>query len=120
MTRRIEDVIANGMSGTLTISATERGAFDWLWRERYRWWGPDKGTDTWGQLTLDGLTIVATTTGGFSELECDWGDCEGPLHGLYDAVFVGSRLVVTRRQPVSYFRFFGTSFAWSRITLSRR
>ena len=120
MTQRIEDVMANGMSGTLTITATESGEFDWLWQERYRWWGPDKGTDTWGRLSLTGLTIDATATGGASELECDWGDCEGPLHGLHDAVFAGSRLVVTRRQPVSYFRFFGTSFAWSRLTLSRR
>ena len=119
-TRLIEDVMANGMSGTLVVNGTESGVFDWFWYERYRWWGPSKGTDIWGQFSLNGPTITATVIGGYSELECDWGDCDGPLHGLHDAAFVDSRLVVTRRQRVGYYRAFGPSFAWSRLTLSRR
>jgi hypothetical protein len=120
MTRLIEDVIGHGMSGTLTIAATASGVFDWSWRERYAWWGPDNGTDSYGQFEVNGLTIDARLTGVSSRLECDWGDCDGPLHGRYSWFFDGSRLVITRSNSVDYYRAVGPLRAWSRLTLSRR
>jgi hypothetical protein len=117
MAHLIEDVMANGMSGTLTVAAAEGGAFSWYWRERYRWWGPDNGTDIFGEFWLDGQIIIAIATAGFSNLECDWGDCDGPLHGRYEVAFEGSRLTLTRREPVGYYAGRGPLRAWSRLTL---
>jgi hypothetical protein len=119
MTRLIEDVMASGMSGTLNITAPAEGVLKWYWREEYHWWGPNHGTDIWGELWLDGEFILATTTGGHSDLECDWGDCDGPLHGQYIAVVEGTQLIISGRKAVRYRGGFDPIPAWSRLTLSR-
>jgi len=117
MTQLVEDVMATGMSGTLTVTRGDSNEFSWHWLERYRWWGPYNGTDIWGQLVLNALVIDANVTAVVTRLECDWGDCDGPLHGRYDLVFDGSRLVITRRDSVNYYWLFGSFVAWSRLTL---
>ena len=119
MTQLIEDVIVNGMTGTLNIVGSEQGALKWYWREEYRWWSSNIGTDIWGELWLDESSIVAAATGGHSSLECDWGDCDGPLHGRYTFyINNGTQLVLTGRQSVVY-RGLVPVAAWTRLTLSR-
>jgi hypothetical protein len=120
MTRLLVDVMASGMSGTLNIADVGEGPITWHWREEYRWWGANNGTDIWGEFSLDGLTLHTTVTGTHSELECDWGDCAGPLHGRQDVVFDGTRAIFTGRQAVIYYGAFGPSYAWSRLTLWRQ
>lgn len=128
LTSSYEDVIAGGMAGTLTVSNDGGSTIQWHWRETYRWWGPNRPTLIWGHARVgvddygfaraDALSARADS--GSSEFECDWGDCEGPLHGDYRFVLTPTRLVITRVQPIPYYTAFATRRdAWLRLVLER-
>ena len=72
----------------------------WQWRERYRWWGPTNGTDWYGQLLLKQASLIASADSVVTRLECDWGDCDGPLHGRHNLHRDGTLLIVTRPERV--------------------
>ncbi|MGQ0539494.1 MAG: hypothetical protein ACT4R6_11135 [Gemmatimonadaceae bacterium] len=117
MTQLIQDVIADGMSGILTFKAAGNAGFTWHWRERYRWWGPTNGTDWFGRMWLSEATMLAVADSAVTRLECDWGDCAGPLHGHHKFHRVGKLLIVTRAEQGTYYNASGPRPAWTRLTL---
>lgn len=127
LTSSFEDVIAGGMAGTLTVRLEGGSVLQWQWRETYRWWGPDRPTLIWGhaEVGVDAFgfsradALVARADSGMSEFECDWGDCDGPLHGEYRFVLTASRLVVTRERPIRYYDIAQPLDAWVRLVLER-
>jgi hypothetical protein len=128
LTSPYEDVIAGGMAGTLTVTNDGGSKIQWHWRETYRWWGPNRPTLIWGHAEVGvddyGFTRANALSAGAdsvrSEFECDWGDCEGPLHGDYRFVLTPVRLVITRVLPIPYYTIFATrNDAWLRLVLER-
>jgi hypothetical protein len=114
------DMIPAGLDGMLEITEGDSiGEVRWSWRETYRWWGPDRPTLFDGHATLVGPSILSTVDDVRSEFECDWGDCEGPLHGEYRAWQDGDRLVIRRAERVDFYNTEGPFRRWTRLTLQR-
>jgi len=119
-TNPIEDMILDGLSGTLLVSAEADNDLNWMWRETYRWWGPDRPTIFTGRAHTDGGLIRSDVISAVSEFECDWGDCDGPLHGLNRVLLSGDTLVIAHDGPTKYYDVVGPFEAWSRLTLVRK
>jgi len=114
----LEDVMANGMAGTLTVTRTGAAEILWQWRETYRWWGPDRPTVIHGHAMVGTDFLISVVDSATSEFDCDWGDCDGPLHGEHNFfVWTEDGLVITRPQPVVL--AYRPNLAWTRLTLAR-
>lgn len=117
--RTSDDVIAGGVTGTLTVTASGESEVSWRWREWYRWWGPDRPTTFEGRAVVGAGSLVASVGRVQSEFECDMGDCDGPLHGAHAFQRTGDTLVITHVGSIGYYAVIGPSPASTKLTLVR-
>ena len=121
LTSPIEDVVADGLAGTLTVGTHGGTEIQWKWRETYRWWGPDRPTVVTGHAEVSGASLISVVDDIVTEFECDWGDCWGPLHGEHRLVLNDNILVITRRESVEFSDLIGSysGRAWPRLVLEK-
>jgi len=122
------DMLAS-VSGTwtmmLSLSPRGSGVWDYWYRETYPHWPDDEDHAT----VIKGRAMVSTT--GLkavveeirSTLECDWLDCDGPLHGDFRMVVLPpDRILLESLAPIWAYLTYGSgrlSPAWSALMLAR-
>jgi hypothetical protein len=112
-----DDVIAEGLQGSLQIEQPQGSKeLAWVWRETYPAWAEEYGTVIRGRGRVAAGALVGSPIDRSGALECDWGDCEGPLHGTYRSRVAADRLIIESAEPTTYYMVV-PSPAWSRLTL---
>jgi hypothetical protein len=119
-TDSLEELMASGWRGTLQIDrARSAGDFTWRWRETYPAWPEEYATVILGSAKVAAQSLVGSSVhgAGSAKLECDWGSCDGPLHGHYRLRIDHDRLFVESTEATRAHLLGGTMPAWSRLTL---